>query len=214
MTSPSGGTRRRRAVAVPLTALVIAAALGTVAALGGFAEAPKESPRRLGPGGVVDQKLFLTRFLASRTVFQPGRYGGAGKRFLEIEIEVTNKGRRTEEVGSPGEKGLLYGKSLLRVTPALGEDSAPVSAILDEGVPSRQLHPGTTSTVVFRYELPRGLRPPEEVRLDVGTFDPSPESFTGADLGLVLETDGKAAGAPPKVAAQVVLPVERKGTGR
>ncbi|GIH76024.1 hypothetical protein [Planobispora longispora] len=217
MTSPpGGGTRRRRPVAVPLAILAIATGLGITAALGGFAEAPKEPPKQLGPGAAVDQKLFLTKFVASRTVFQPDEYGGEGKRFLEVELEVTNKGDRTEGVGSPGQggkQGLLYGKSLLKMTPEITNEFGPISMIIDEGVPSQQLHPGMTSAVVFRYELAQGQQAPENVTFDVGVFDPDPDSVTGADLGLILESESDAKGAPPKVEAKVTLPVQRGEAG-
>ncbi|GII02980.1 hypothetical protein Pta02_49880 [Planobispora takensis] len=201
---------------MPLTALVIATVLGVTAAFGGFAEAAEKPPPRLGPGAVVDQKLFVTKFVTARTVFQPDVYGGDGKDFVEIELEVTNKGEKTEGVGSPaygGQAGLLYAKSILKVTPEIKSELGPIAIIPDEGVVSRQLHPGMTSTVVIRYELAKGQEAPPSVQLDVGRFDPDWESFTGAEFGLTLETDGNAEKAPPKVEAQVVLPVQRGGTG-
>ncbi|GIH91202.1 hypothetical protein Psi01_18320 [Planobispora siamensis] len=201
---------------MPLTALVIATVLGITAAFGGFAEAAKRPPSRLGPGAVVDQKLFTTKFVTARTVFQPDVYGGDGKNFVEIELEVTNKGDKTESVGTPGyggKQGLLYGRSILKVTPEIKSELGPIAMIPDEGVVSRQLHPGMTSTVVIRYELAEGQEAPPSLQLDVGTFDPDWESFTGAEFGLTLETDGDGEKAPPKVEAQVVLPVQRGGTG-
>ncbi|WP_068921007.1 hypothetical protein [Planobispora rosea] len=216
MTSPpGGGTRRRRPVAVPLAILAVATGLGITAALGGFAKAPEEPPEQLGPGATVDQKLFLTKFVASRTAFQPDVYGGEGKRFLEIELEVTNKSDRTQLVGSPGhagKKGLLYAQSLLKMTPEIKNEFGPISAITDEGVPSRQLHPGMTATVVLRYELERGQRAPEQVTFDVGVFDPEPPGFS-ADPDLTLEPESDVEGAPPEVEARVTLPVRRGGTG-
>ncbi|GAA3122080.1 hypothetical protein GCM10010466_11270 [Planomonospora alba] len=209
MTSPSGGgTRRRRPIAVPLTALVLAAGLGATAALGGFADAPDTPPRRLGPGATVDQKQFLTKFTAARTVFRPDGHGSGGRRFLEVELQVTNRGDATTGTGSPGQDGAFFARGLLAMTPAIASEGGPAVDIPDEGVPSRQLHPGMTSTVVLRYELPEGQAPPEQVRYDVGSFA-FQEQATIAEGTWVLERDGRAEGAPPKVVAQVTLPVER-----
>ncbi|WP_449063062.1 hypothetical protein [Planomonospora algeriensis] len=213
MTSPPGGdTPRRRPIAVPVTALVLSAGLGVTAALGGFADAPKEPPKQLGPGAVVDQKQFLTKFVTSRTVFQPDEYGPGGKRFLEVELEVTNKGDATTGTGSPGPKGFLFAKGLLAMSPATTPEGDAIVNIADEGVPSRQLHPGMASTVVLRYELPEGQEAPEKVRFDVGTFE-FQEQFTIATGSWVLEQDGEADDSPPKVVAQVTLPVERGEEG-
>jgi hypothetical protein len=192
---------------VPVTALVLSAGLGVTAALGGFSDAPKEPPKQLGPGAVVDQKQFLTKFVASRTVFQPDEYGPGGKRFLEVELEVTNKADETTGTGSPGPKGLLFAKGLLAMSPAVAPEGDAIVSIADEGVPSRQLHPGMPSTVVLRYELPEGQEPPEKVRFDVGTFE-FREQFTIVTGSWILERDGKADDSPPKVVAQVTLPVE------
>ncbi|MBG0813772.1 hypothetical protein [Planomonospora sp. ID82291] len=208
MTSPpGGGTSRRRPIAVPVTALVLSAALGVTAALGGFSDASNEPPKQLGPGAVVDQKQFLTKFVTTRTVFQPDEYGPGGKRFLEVELEVTNKGDETTGTGSPGPKGFFFAKGLLAMNPAIASDGGPIVNIADEGVPSRQLHPGMASTVVLRYELPEGQEPPEKVRFDVGTFE-FQEQFTVSPGSWTLERDGEADDSPPKVVAQVTLPVE------
>ncbi|GGL23393.1 hypothetical protein GCM10014719_26450 [Planomonospora parontospora subsp. antibiotica] len=197
---------------MPVTVLVLSAGLGVTAALGGFSDAPKEPPKQLGPGAVVDQKQFLTKFVTSRTVFQADEYGPGGKRFLEVELEVTNKGGETTGTGSPGPKGLLFAKGLLAMSPAIAPEGGPIVSVADEGVPSRQLHPGMASTVVLRYELPEGQEPPEKVRFDVGTFERL-EQFTIIAGSWVLEEDGEADGSPPKVVAQVTLPVERGQEG-
>ncbi|MFF0309209.1 hypothetical protein ACFYSC_17410 [Streptosporangium sp. NPDC004379] len=212
MTSPPGAAaRRRRPVAVPIAVLVAAAGLGITAALGGLGEAPDDPPRRLGPGAVLDQGEFTTRFVESRTTVRPGRYGGPDKRYLEVVFRVTNKGDETTGVGAPGQggkPGYLFAGSLLRMTPELGGDFGPDVFVEGDGVPGRQLHPGMESTVVVRYELPEGRRAPERVLLDVGAFE-HPEGFT-QDIGWLLvkkDDDG-----PPAVAAQVTLPV-RKAAG-
>ncbi|MGV9532292.1 hypothetical protein ACWDR9_01325 [Streptosporangium sandarakinum] len=213
MTSPPGGaaTRRRRPVAVPVAALVAAAGLGITAALGGLDEAPDDPPRRLGPGAVLDQGEFTTRFVESRATTRPGRYGGPDKRYLEIVFQVTNKGDETTGVGAPGQggkPGYFFAGSLLRMTPEIRNDFGPDVFVQADGVPGKQLHPGMESTVVVRYELPEGRRPPGQVRLDVGTFE-HPEGFT-QEIGWLLAKDDDG---PPVVAAQVTLPVRRKAAG-
>ncbi|MET8336774.1 hypothetical protein [Streptosporangium canum] len=214
MTSPPGGeTSRRRPIAVPVAALVIATGLGITAALGGFAEAAEAPPKQLGPGSSLDQGEFTTKFTEARSLFQRDPFDGGGKRFLEIELEVTNKSDETTGVGAPGKgksPGFMFAQSLLKMDPEIGGDLGPTVSVPDEGVPSRQLHPGMTSTVVVRYELPAGDRPPKKIKLDVGVFE-EPETFN-IDLGWVLVKDGDADDAPPKVAAQVTLPVNQGGT--
>src|SRR5690349_23737806 len=107
MTSAPGdgprGTRRRRAVAVPIAALVVATGLGIVAAFGGLGDAPDKPPKQLGPGATLDQEQFLTKFVESRSTVEPGSFGGPDKRFVEIEMEVTNKGDATTRVGLPND---------------------------------------------------------------------------------------------------------------
>lgn len=218
MTSPPGGessdeTRPRRPIAVPLTALIVATGLGITAALGGLGDAPEEPPKRLGPGASLDQGQFTTTFVEARSLFQPDPFRGPGKRFLELVMEVTNKGDETTGVGSPSQgktAGFFFAESLLKMTPEIKNDFGPVVSIPDEGVPSRQLHPGMTSTVVLRYELPQGQRPPKKVQFDVGTFELSEGLLF--DPSWTLVTDGEADDAPPKVVAQVILPVGRGGT--
>ncbi|MER7211730.1 hypothetical protein [Streptosporangium sp. NPDC000239] len=210
MTSPSGGeSTRRRPVAVPVAALVVATGLGVTAAFGGLAEAPKEPPKQLGPGATVDQGEFTTTFVESRTAFQPDEYGGEGKRFLEVVMKVTNKGEKTTTVGSPWsgtQRGLLFGAGLLKVTPELKTPYGPLTSVAAEGVPSQQLHPGVPSTVVIKYQLTDGQRAPQQVKLDVGTFEFN-EGFSH-ELGWVLVSEDPK--GPPTVAAQVTLPVQRK----
>ncbi|GAA4230560.1 hypothetical protein FHR32_003614 [Streptosporangium album] len=213
MTSPPGGeTRPRRPVAVPIAALFAATGLGVVAALGGFGKAPEEPPKQLGPGASLDQGEFMTTFVESRTTAEPGSFGGPSKRFLEVVLKVVNKGDETTGVGSPWDqknRGRLFGAGLLKLTPEIKTPYGPTASIVDQGVPSTQLHPGITSTVVVRYELPERQRPPRQVKLDVGTFEYN-KGFT-QDLGwLPVQKDDDG---PPAVAAQVTLPVRQKGTG-
>lgn len=210
---PDGTTRRRRPVAVPLAALVIATGLGITAALGGFNEAPDEPPKQLGPGASLDQGQFLTKFVESRTAVQQDVYGGESKRFLEVVMEVTNKGGETTGVGSPTQEktpGSFFAKSLLKMTPEIKSELGPVVSIPDAGTPSSQLQPGMKSTVVVKYELTQGQRPPKKVQFDVGTFELSKGFILTPHWDLVM--DGDADDAPPKVVAQVILPVRQGGT--
>ncbi|MEV8634441.1 hypothetical protein AB0395_22570 [Streptosporangium sp. NPDC051023] len=212
MTSPPGGeNRRRRPVAVPIAALVVATGLGVTAAFGGLAEAPKEPPKQLGPGASLNQGEFTTKFVESRTVFQADPFGGTGKRFLELVMEVTNTGEETAQVGFPWyekKEGLSFGAGLLKMTPEIKSPYGPLTSVSGDSVPGRQLHPGVTSTVVVRYELTGGQHPPKQVKLDVGTFEFN-EGFT-QNFGWVLVKDDPE--GPPTVAAQVTLPVRQKET--
>ncbi|MFF5211663.1 hypothetical protein [Streptosporangium sp. NPDC000396] len=214
MTSPAdGASRRRRPVAVPVATLVIATGLGITAALGGLGEVPDEPPKQLGPGASLDQGQFMTTFVESRSLFKPDPFGGAGKRFLEIEFKVANKGDETAGVGLPNQgkaPGFSFAKSLLKMTPEIKNDFGPIISVPGDGVPSKQLHPGMTSTVVVRYELPQGQRPPKKVQFDIGTFELSEGFLLDPEWNLV--TDGDEDDAPPKVAAQVTLPVRQGGT--
>ncbi|MDP9863235.1 MULTISPECIES: hypothetical protein [Streptosporangium] len=214
MTSPPGGeTSRRRPIAVPAAALVIATGLGITAALGGFGEAPDEPPKQLGPGSSLDQGEFMTKFVEYRSLFQRDPFGGHGKRFVEIELEITNKSDETTGVGAPRNgksPGFFFAESLLKMTPEIKSENGPLITIPDEGVPSRQLHPGMTSTVVVRYELPDGDRPPRKIQLDVGTFELTEGFMLGSAWSLVK--DGDDPDSPPEVAAQVTLPVKQGGT--
>ncbi|MFD0887608.1 hypothetical protein ACFQ08_23965 [Streptosporangium algeriense] len=188
---------------------MVATGLGVTAALGGLAEAPEEPPKQLGPGATFDQGEFATTFVESRTVLQPDEYGGESKHFLEIVMKVTNKGEETTKVGSPWygtQKGLLFGAGLLKVTPEIKTPYGPMSSVAAEGVPSQQLHPGVPSTVVVRYQLANGQRIPQQVKVDVGTFEFN-EGFSH-ELGWLLVS--KEPSGPPTVAAQVTLPVQRK----
>jgi hypothetical protein len=221
MTSAPGdgprGTRRRRAVAVPLAALVVLTGLGAVTASGGLGDAPDEPPKQLGPGARLDQEQFLTTFVGSRSTTEPGLFGTPAKRFVEIEMEVTNKGDETTFVGLPNEKGndsSFFAGSLLKLTPEIKSEYGPTVSAPDGGVDSEQLQPGMATKVVIKYELPDGQRTPERVRIDVGTFDFSSEGIILVPgWHLATEDDGADSARPPlTVAAQVTLPVQPKGT--
>ncbi|MEV7005286.1 hypothetical protein [Streptosporangium sp. NPDC051022] len=215
MTSPPGGeSTRRRPVAVPIAALVAATGLGITAAFGGFSEAPQEPPKQLGPGASLDQGEFTTKFVESRTVFQPDQFGGEGKRFLEVELQVTNKGDETTGVGFPRygkTSGVFFAASLLKMTPAIADESGPTVSVPGRSVPSRQLHPDLPATVVLRYELEPRQHAPKQVQYDVGTFEFSAGAIKNVKRDWLLVKDGDEADSPPKVVAQVTLPVRQAG---
>ncbi|MEU4404177.1 hypothetical protein AB0F88_06610 [Streptosporangium sp. NPDC023963] len=213
MTPPSEGPTRRRPIAVPLVALVTAAGLGVTAAVGGFATAPDKPPKRLGQGSTVDQEQFTTTFVGSRTLSEPGLFGGPAKRFLEIELRVVNKGDETAITGLLYEGTLAggsLGTSLLKITPAIkGKYGASVFSPTGGGE-STQLHPALPTSVVVRYELEDRQRAPKQLTIDVGKYEWR-EGITLAP-GWFLVTENDAGKEKPVVTAQVTLPVVPKGT--
>jgi len=191
---------------------VTAAGLVVTAALGGFATAPDKPPEQLGQGATVDQEQFTTTFVGSRAVSEPGLFGGPAKRLLEIEFLVTNKGEETAGMGVPYQEGLgggSFGTSLLKVTPEIkGEYGASVFTPTGGGE-SSQLHPALPTSVVVRYELEDGQRPPRQLTIDVGTY----EWRDGITLtpGWFLVTKDDEGKERPVVTAQVTLPVTPGG---
>lgn len=201
---------------MPIAALVVATGLGIVAAFGGLGDAPDKPPQQLGPGATLDQEQFLTTFVESRSTVEPGSFGGPGKRFVEIEMEVTNKGDATTRVGLPNDKGgdsSFFAGSLLKMTPEIKSEYGPAASASTEGVESNQLQPGMATRVVIKYELPDGQRAPERVRMDVGTFEFAAEGIILVPGWHLATEDGADSARPPlTVAAQVTLPVQPKGT--
>ena len=128
--SRRGGTRRRRPVLIPVLAVLLAAGVGVIGLLGGFAEAPEEAPPALGEGAVLDQRMYHTRFDRATVTLVPQELGPP-KRFLELRFTVTNRGAETSSVGSVPESpdqaaGPGFAASLLRVTPEIPADEPPV----------------------------------------------------------------------------------------
>lgn len=213
MTPPSEGPTRRRPIAVPLVALVTIAGLGATAAAGGFATAPEKPPKRLGQGSTVDQEQFTTTFVGSRTLSEPGLFGSPAKRFLEIELRVTNKGDETAITGLLYEGGLAggsLGSSLLKITPTIkGKYGASVFSPTGGGE-STQLHPALPTSVVVKYELEDRQRAPKQLTIDVGKYEWREGVTLAPGWFLVTEDDGGK--EKPVVTAQVTLPVVPKGT--
>jgi hypothetical protein len=209
----ASGTRRRRPIAVPLAVLVVAGGLGTVMALGGLGDAPDAPPRQLGPGASLNQERFLTTFVGSRSMVEPGTFGAPGRRFVEIEMEVTNKGDETALIGLPNSGGgdsPFFAGSLLKLTPEIRSEYGPKVSAPAGDAESTQLQPGMATRVVIKYELPDGEQAPEQVRMDIGTFEFAEGVTLVPGWHLVRKTGD--AGSPPTVAAQVTLPVQPKGT--
>jgi hypothetical protein len=222
MTSAPGdgprGTRRRRAVAVPLAALVVVTGLGIVTAFGGLSNAPDKPPKQLGPGASLDQEQFLTKFVESRSIVEPGTFSAPGKRFVEIEMEVTNKGDETTLIGLPNKDGTdspFFAGSLLKLTPEIKSKYGPMASAPAGGAESTQLQPGMATRVVIKYELPDGEQAPKQVRMDIGTFEFAEGITLVSGWHLVREDDeAGTARSPLTVAAQVTLPVQTKGASR
>ncbi|MER6825695.1 hypothetical protein ABT352_06885 [Streptosporangium sp. NPDC000563] len=216
MTAPPEGPTGRRPIAVPLAALVTVTGLAVTTVLGGFATAPEKPPKRLGQGSTVDQEQFTTTFVGSRTVSEPGLFGGPAKRLLEIELLVVNKGEETAGTGVPyqeGHGGGSFGTSLLKVSPEIkGKYGASVFTPTGGGE-SSQLHPALPTSVVVRYELEDGQRPPRQLTIDVGTYEWR-EGITLAPGWFLVTKDGEGdeGGEKPVVTAQVTLPVMPGGT--
>lgn len=214
MTEPSGGSsgRPRRPVAVPVIALVTLTVVGVTALLGGLDETPG-TPEPLGPGAVLDQGRYTTRFLEARVATVASELSfGEDKRFVEMLFEVTNKGDETAQVGSPPAKpesasADSFAASLVRISPAFPEGAGPFTFALADGGETRQLHPGVPAKVVVRYELKDGMEPPERMTVDVGTFEYA-SGFNDPTLSWRLVTDEQGEKRLPEVKARVTLPVK------
>ncbi|NJP91964.1 hypothetical protein HCN51_21285 [Nonomuraea sp. FMUSA5-5] len=219
MTEPSGGStdKPRRPVAVPAIALVAITVVGITALLGGLNEAPEE-PETLGPGAVLDQGRYTTKFVESRvTVERADSDFAEDKRFLELVFDVTNTSDKTSGVGSPPAKierayqAADFAGSLVKISPAFPEDAGPFSFVRVKGGESRQLHPGVTRQVIVRYTLKEGQQPPDKVTLDVGAFEYS-EDPVAAVPHWELESKEAGKGFLPEIKARVVLPVKKGDT--
>ncbi|MEU8251290.1 hypothetical protein [Nonomuraea sp. NPDC048916] len=219
MTEPSGGRDKpRRPVAVPALALVAVTVIGVTALLGGLDEAPDPPPQQLGPGSVLDQGRYSTRFVESRVRVEKAESRFAEhKRFVELVFDVTNLGDETTPVGLPPAKpehsglGVSFADSLVKITPEFSEDAGPFVFALSKDDETRQLHPGVTTKVIVRYRLEDTEQPPEKMTLDVAAFryaagfqDPTER------WGMITKPVGGR--SVPEVKARVTLPV-REGAG-
>lgn len=216
MTEPSGGSGMpRRPVAVPVAALLIVAAVGITALLGGLEEVEEPPPPPLSQGAVLDQALYSTKFVEARvTVEESGFSFEEDKRFVELLFDVTNLGDETMHVGAPPEKPSIVGSgfanSLIKITPPIEDGKGPFTYALAKEGQTSQLHPGVTTKVVVRFRLDEGERPPEKVTLDVAAFEHVP-GFQDQTIQWqpVVERDGDD--FQPAVKARVTLPVKAGG---
>jgi hypothetical protein len=207
MTAPSGEPDRpKRPVAVPAIGLVLVAAAGVTALLGGLNEVP-DSPPQLAKGAVLDQGQFKTRFVDAVVSAE------ADRRFLEVTFDVTNQGERTAAVGVPPQRPesafsmATFAGSLLKVTPGFAPESGPSVFALSAGVESRQLHPGVATTVVLRYRLEPEAKVPDKLVFDVGGFEYA-RGFQDPNLNWRMVSTEEAENTfVPDVKARVTMPV-------
>ncbi|MGW4409266.1 hypothetical protein ACWEJ6_34915 [Nonomuraea sp. NPDC004702] len=216
MTEPSGDSRPRRPVAVPILALVAVTAVGITALLGGLNEAPDKGPDLLGQGATLDQGRYSTRFVESRVRVERAKTQfDEDKRFVELVFEVTNKGDETSSVGLPPDPaqpdkawlGSSFADSLVAISPKFSKESGPFVYALDKGDETRQLHPGVTSQVLVRYRLGATERPPDRITFDVATFEYVP-GFQDERLQWQMVAKEKDDKFYPEVKARVTLPVK------
>ncbi|MFI7222824.1 hypothetical protein ACIBO5_06330 [Nonomuraea angiospora] len=218
MTEPSGASsdKPRRPVVVPAIALVAFTAVGITALLGGLSEAPEE-PEALGPGSVLDQGLYATKFVESRvTVERAESQFDEDKRFVELVFEVTNKGDQTYQVGLPPMKleqaymSDSFAGSLVKIAPAFPKEAGPFTFAQARGGETRQLHPGVTSQVILRYRLKDNEQPPEKVTVDVASFEYKPGFNSNTPRWqMVTKENLKTMKFDPKIKARVSLAVKK-----
>ncbi|MFI6602812.1 hypothetical protein ACIBHX_41730 [Nonomuraea sp. NPDC050536] len=216
MTEPSGGssTKPRRPVVVPAVALVAATGLGITALLGGFDDRPDPAPPKLGAGQTLDQGQFETQFVESRYSEKKAENEFTkDKRFLDLVFKVTNKTDDAAYVGSPRSStggGGGFGQSVLKMTPVIKSQFGPLTFVQSRGATSSILQPGVPSTVIFRYELGPGVKPPTEVSLEVGTFEDNESAVDGTTSWMLASEAGfQDEKASDTVAATVTLPVKQ-----
>lgn len=218
MTEPSGASseKPRRPVVVPAVALMAFTAIGITALLGGLSEAPEE-PEALGPGSVLDQGLYSTKFVESRMAVEKAKgTWDKDKRFVELVFEVTNKGDETYQVGLPPVKleqaftSNSFAGSLVKITPAFPKDSGPLTFAQAKGGETGQLQPGVTSQVIVRYRLNDTEQPPEKITMDVASFEFEPEWNTNVPRWrMIAEENLENYKFYPEIKARVTLAVKK-----
>ncbi|MFG1941547.1 hypothetical protein [Nonomuraea sp. NPDC048826] len=218
MTEPSGGpSRPKRPVAVPVAGLLIVTVVGIVALLGGLEEVDVP-PKPLSQGAVLDQGLYSTKFAEARVTVEKGQQTWEeDKRFVEMVFEVTNRGDETTNVGMPPAKpdqlslGYGFAGSLLKISPAIKEGKGPFVFALSSEDQTSQLHPGLTTKVIVRFRLDPGEQPPEQVTLDVASFEYAP-GFQDETVRWQMVSEPAGEKFVPTVQARVTLPVKAGGT--
>ncbi|TMR07585.1 hypothetical protein ETD86_51465 [Nonomuraea turkmeniaca] len=194
-------------------AMVALTGIGITALLGGLGEAPEE-PDALGPGSVLDQGRYSTKFVESRVKVEEGKFDfDQDKRFVELVFEVTNKGDETAPVGLPPKKieqaftATSFAGSLVKITPAFTEEAGPFAFGLSKGGETRQLQPDVPTQVILRYRLKDNENPPEKITLDVAAFEFEPDFLSDTpQWGMVSKEVGDK--RMPEVKARVTLSVK------
>ncbi|MDF5751778.1 hypothetical protein [Spongiactinospora sp. TRM90649] len=217
MTSPPGGGRKKRPVLIPVIAVLLATGLGATAVLGGLDRLPDPPPLTLKQGDVLDQGLFRTRFVgATLTTVAPRNTWDKEKRLLDLMFKVTSHADKTMPVGGPPDPGqpsaffMLFGGSLLRTDPVLKTEFGGIAKVVDNGSESGQLHPGTTSTVRIRYDLPENTRVPDEIVLEMGGFELQQRFPSELVEWTSITTEVAEHKFAAEVAARVTLPIMRE----
>ncbi|MDH2426960.1 hypothetical protein [Sphaerisporangium sp. TRM90804] len=227
MTPTPPTARRRRAVLVPVLAVLAAVALGAGAAFGGLEEAPKEQPRRLGKGATLDQGQMSTRFVDA--VVRPGGEGAPGvpgKRYLQLHLRVTNQDSRTISAQAM-DRALPTVRTDGKVFKTL-QDSRTVGVsphiVVKDADPDHyysQLPPGVPTDVILSFEMPPGRAAPKTVQIDAVSFEWRESFFWRThSWSVVSEPAPQPAAGPganaaatryvPVVAARVELPAREE----
>lgn len=203
MTEPSSGDGSpRRPVLVPAVGLVLATGLGITALLGGLNEAPDPNPPALKVAAEIDQGQFKTQFVESRVVVvKPDTSFGDPKRFLELEAKVTNTSDETALADS------AFAATLLKTTPEIKPKYGVIAIVPTQSGPSRQLQPGVPTKVLVRYELEAGVKPPDQLTIDVGKREYLKGDYSPAS-GWVTAREEKDDKQVPVVLGRLTLPVK------
>ncbi|GAA4192771.1 hypothetical protein GCM10023074_12970 [Microbispora amethystogenes] len=204
---------------VPVASALAVVGIGVTAAFGGLRDAPDKPPPTASPGDTIDQGQFRTQFIKAIDTTEKGSFGDA-KRYLELVVKVTNMGDETASVGmvpQPG-KGFsqtgTFAGSLLRTRPEMKSEYGPRASVLSYGIESQQLHPGITTTVVVKYELQPTATAPEEISLDLGSFEYRALGGRDQTRSWMLKGEGGDKDGPfePEVATRITLPVRKESS--
>ncbi|TMR88388.1 hypothetical protein [Nonomuraea basaltis] len=219
MTEPSGDSTEtpRRPVVVPAVSLVALTAVGITALLGGLNETP-DAPEPLSLNVVVDQGRFSTKFIGSRVTVEKGEFDfDEDKRFVELVMDVTNKGDETAPVGLPPQKfeqahvSDSFAGSMVKITPAFPKEAGPFVFARAKGGETRQLHPGVTTQVIVRYRLKENEQPPEKIVVDLAKYEYEPDFLSDVPRWKMV-TDEVGDKFVAEIEYRVTMPVEKGDT--
>ncbi|PSL00750.1 hypothetical protein CLV63_101226 [Murinocardiopsis flavida] len=210
---------------------VLAAGMGAVWALGGFDKAPEEGPERIAPGAEIDQGAFTAKVVRAveagrldpdspeaeaRKITEP-------QRIIRLEMRVTNLDTKVYDpmnylgtsTHEEGEKVLIP-----RMKVRAGEDDYFNSYGLSvRSSDRREFYFPAQVEVGFHTEwlLPADREPPEEVTVELATYEPRGVDFYDIPDYWLPELeddhDGPLEGSDdprPRMAFQVVTPVEEE----